>query len=130
MAEGRLPGYLSLFGSVGTLVCCALPSLLVLLGFGTTVAALLADLPWLVTVSRYKAWVFAGSGALLAANAYYVYRLAPNLRARALGCAPGDPACAGVSRPTRALLWLSVSVYLAGFLVAYVLGPLLAALDQ
>lgn len=37
--ESRLPGYLSLFASVGTLVCCALPAMLVLVGLGATVAS-------------------------------------------------------------------------------------------
>lgn len=32
-------GYLSLFTSLGTLLCCALPSLLVALGLGATVAS-------------------------------------------------------------------------------------------
>ena len=41
--EGRarraaLLNYFSLFGSFSTLICCALPSVLVLLGMGTAVA--------------------------------------------------------------------------------------------
>lgn len=53
--ESRAFGYLSLFASFGTLICCALPSLLVLLGLGATVAAFLSAAPWLVTLSRHKA---------------------------------------------------------------------------
>jgi hypothetical protein len=37
-ARSGVLGYLSLFTSLGTLLCCALPSLLVLLGLGATVA--------------------------------------------------------------------------------------------
>jgi hypothetical protein len=51
--------YVSLFTSFGTLLCCALPSLLVLLGLGATVASFLTAVPWLVTLSRHKTWVFA-----------------------------------------------------------------------
>jgi len=36
--RNTLTTYLSLFTSFATLLCCALPSLLVLLGFGATVA--------------------------------------------------------------------------------------------
>ena len=43
-----LVSYLSLFTSFGTLLCCALPSLLVLFGLGATVASFLSSLPWLV----------------------------------------------------------------------------------
>ena len=84
-------GYLSLFTSFGTLLCCALPSLLVLLGLGATVASVLSSVPWLVTLSRHKDWVFAVSGALIAANFGYVYLIAPKLQAKGAACSPDDP---------------------------------------
>src|SRR5688500_7094028 len=65
-----LLGYLGLFSSVGTLLCCALPSLLVLAGLGATVASVLASAPWLVALSRHKAWVFAASAILIVGNFY------------------------------------------------------------
>lgn len=121
--------YLSLFTSMGTLVCCALPSLLVLLGLGATVASALSAAPWLVTLSRHKAWVFAVSGALIAANFYYVYRLAPRLKAAGAAgeaCPIDDPsACGTATRVSRVVLWVSAALYLVGFSVAYVLGPIL-----
>ena len=62
LAQGRGAGgvlsYISLFTSFGTLLCCALPSLLVLLGLGATVASFLSAVPWLVVLSRHKTWVF------------------------------------------------------------------------
>lgn len=80
--ESPLLGYVSLFTSVGTLLCCALPSLLVLLGLGATVGAVLSSAPWLVTLSRHKQWVFLVSGLLIAGNFVYLYKLAPKLRAQ------------------------------------------------
>ena len=119
-------GYLSLFTSFGTLLCCALPSLFVLIGLGATVASALSAAPWLVALSKNKHWVFAVSGALIAANFAYVYWLAPRLRARAMACSPDDPAaCETASRASRVVLWLSGATYVAGFFSAYVLGPLL-----
>ena len=47
--------YLSLFTSVGTLLCCALPSLLVLFGLGATVASVLSEAPWLVALA-FSVW--------------------------------------------------------------------------
>jgi mercuric ion transport protein len=123
--QQRLLGYLSLFTSVGTLLCCALPSLLVLLGFGATVASVLATAPWLVALSRHKAWVFGTSAILIAATFYYVYRLAPRLVARNLGCAVDDPACARATRASRSLLWTSALLLLIGITVAYVLPVVL-----
>src|SRR5438874_11210764 len=88
-SRGTLLSYLSLFTSFGTLLCCALPSLLVLVGLGATVASFLSAVPWLVTLSRHKNWVFAMSGALIAANFAYTYILAPRLRLENQAC-PAD----------------------------------------
>ena len=122
----RVFGYLSLFTSLSTLLCCALPSLLVLFGLGATVASFLSVAPWLVTLSRHKAWVFAASGALIALNAIYVYRIAPRLRGELESCAPNEPsACETADRVSRAVLWTSALIYFVGFFTAYMLGPLL-----
>jgi len=127
--ESRVLAYLGLFSSVGTLFCCALPSVLVLLGLGATVASVLASAPWLVVLSRHKAWMFATSGALVAVNFYYVYRVVPRILARRGACAADDPACARASRASRVLLWLSTLLLLIGFSVAYVLPALLASVE-
>lgn len=119
-SDNRVLGYLGLFTSVGTLVCCALPSLLVLLGFGATVASTLSAAPWLVALSRHKEWVFAVAGLLIAINFYYVYSLAPRLLVAGGSCPADDPvACARATRVSRAMLWVSTVLYLAGFLVAF-----------
>src|SRR5436190_24317633 len=94
--------YLSLFTSLSTLLCCALPSLLVLLGMGATVASALSAVPWLVTLSHHKNWIFAISGLLIGGNLVYVYVVAPRLQARRLSCDRDDPrACQTASRLSR-----------------------------
>jgi len=50
---------LSLFTSVGTLLCCALPALLVTLGMGAALAGFVGAAPWVTAVSDYKGIVFA-----------------------------------------------------------------------
>ena len=127
--------FASLFTSVGTLLCCALPSLLVLLGLGATVASFLSAAPWLVALSHHKRIVFGLSGALITTNFYYTYRLAPRLQAGRLTregftCSPSDPeACAAVGRFSRVVLWLSALLWACGFFVTFVLGGILARLD-
>ena len=115
--------YVSLFSSLGTLVCCALPSLLVLFGLGATVASVLSAAPWLVSLSHHKAWVFAIAGALIAANFVYVYAVATRLRSRAQTCAPDDPACAVSTRFSKVVLWISAGIYVVGAITAFALGP-------
>lgn len=128
--EGRYLSYLGLFSSLGTLACCALPSLLVLFGFGATLASLLSSAPWLVTLSRHKGLVFGISATLIAANFYYVYRLAPRLLVRHGTCPADDPdACAKATRVSRVLLWISAATLGVGFAVAYGLPIVLRGLD-
>jgi|SRR6476661_298585 len=124
-----LLSYFSLFSSVGTLLCCALPSLLVLAGLGASVASTLSALPSLVSLSRHKPWTFGVSGVLIAASFVNMYYVAPRLRMRA--CSPESPdACEAASRFSRVLLWISCALYLAGYFVAFLLGPILARLDR
>jgi mercuric ion transport protein len=128
-ASSSLLSYFSLFTSVGTLLCCALPSLLVLAGLGASVASTLSALPWLVALSRHKQWTFAVSGVLIALSFLNMYYLAPRLRAKA--CAPDNPsACEDASKFSRVLLWVSAAIYAIGFFSAYLLGPILTKLDN
>src|ERR1035441_2375492 len=100
--RSALLSYFSLFTSLGTLLCCALPSLLVLFGLGASVASALSFMPWLVTLSRYKQWTFSVSGILIALSFVNMYYVAPRLRPAE--CSPDDPsACEDTSalRKTR-----------------------------
>lgn len=133
--ERRLPGerknlllsYLSLFTSFGTLLCCALPSLLVLLGLGATVASFLSAMPWLVTLARHKIWVFTGSGALIAGDFIYIYWLSLRVKVQGEACtiANGPTACDTATRLSRIALWVATVIYAVGFFTAYLLGPIL-----
>jgi len=125
-----LLNYLSLFTSMGTLLCCALPSLLVSLGLGATVASFLSAVPWLVAISRHKVWVFGISGILITLSFVNLYYLAPKLKRKSMVCPPGGPsACEVASRASKTILWVAASIYSFGFFVAYALGPLLERLN-
>jgi mercuric ion transport protein len=133
--RGAVWSYLSLFTSLSTLLCCALPSLLVVLGLGATVASVLTAVPWLVTLSRHKVWVFSISGILIALSFVQMYGIAPRLRGRVATCPVdqlpgGESACDTTTRVARSMLWISAAIYVLGFLVAFALGPLLSRLDQ
>ena len=123
--------YFSLFTSLSTLLCCALPSLLVLIGLGATVASVVSEIPGLVTLSHHKNWVFSIAGALIGGNFLYVYIIAPRLQARNGACDPDDPlACETASRLSRIILWCSGALYVIGLFSAYALGPLLVRFDS
>jgi hypothetical protein len=125
-----LLSYFSLFTSVSTLLCCALPSLLVLLGLGATVASALSFLPWLAMLSRHKQWTFAVSGFLIALSFLNMHYVAPRLQKRQR-CDADDPnACADTTKASRLLLWISAAIYAVGFFVAFVLGPILTRFES
>lgn len=113
---------LSLFASAATLVCCALPALLVTLGLGAALAGLVSTAPWLVALSVHKVPLFIGSGLLLAA-AGMMHR-----RSARLPC-PADPAraraCARLRRLSAAMLGLSMLLWLTGFFFAFLAAELL-----
>ena len=56
---------LSLFTSLGTLLCCALPALMVTLGMGATLAGLIGFFPYITSISDYKEYTFLVSGIFI-----------------------------------------------------------------
>jgi len=112
--------WLALFGSSGTLICCALPIILVTLGAGATVGALTSRLPFLITLSDNKLWVFVGSGLLLMLAAWLEWR--PGRQC------PTDSALAAACQTSRVwnrrVLVVSIGLWLVGFFFAFLLFPL------
>ncbi|TAK83539.1 MAG: hypothetical protein EPO20_18010 [Betaproteobacteria bacterium] len=51
--------------------------MLVTLGFGAAVAALTSSVPFLISLSEQKEWIFLGSGAVLLLAAWLVHRPGP-----------------------------------------------------
>lgn len=111
---------LTLFTSAGTLVCCALPILLVSLGMGAAVVSLTSSAPWLITLSEHKLWVFSASLVMLVLCAWFIYRPGRSC--------PTDPAlaraCQRMDLINRWIYWGSVTVWLTGFFFAFLFSPL------
>lgn len=124
VSDGRIAAWSAFAGSIATLLCCALPSLLVLLGLGTTVAAVVSSAPWLVAMSRSKEWVFAAAALLIVFSRLYQRWIVPRIAASGAACPPA------LSRATRRAWWASVLLYSLAFFVAFLLGPLLAWVDR
>ena len=56
---------LSLFASSSTLICCAIPALLVSFGAGAALASLVAIFPQIVWISEYKEIIFSVAALLM-----------------------------------------------------------------
>lgn len=113
----------ALAAAVATLLCCVVPSLLVLAGLGATVAAVSSAAPWLVSLSRHKDWVFLSAAALIVLSRVYSARITPRVVTEGATCPPV------LGRWTRRAWWLSVVLFGAGAVTVYVVGPLLLRFD-
>jgi len=112
--------FLTLFTSASTLLCCALPALLVSLGLGATLASTLNRFPQLTWISEHKPFVFSLSGFLLILGGAWLWW------ARNLPC-PADKKLADACILGRKIsYWIfgfSVLVWLTGFAFAFLLSP-------
>ncbi len=111
-----LPAYVALFTSTGTLICCALPALLVSIGAGAVMAGLIEAVPQITWLGKHKGIVFAVAGALLLLSGAWQWH------ARNLPC-PIDAEQARACAQARKIGWivwgLSVALFLVGVFFAY-----------
>lgn len=119
--KGSTLNFLTLFGSASTLICCALPALLVSLGLGAVMAGLAANVPGLVWASENKWLVFSFAGAMLGLNGFLLWqnRNAP---------CPMDPhlreACTQGRLWSKRIYFFSLSLFLIGVFFAFI-APLI-----
>jgi hypothetical protein len=116
--------WLALFAGTSTLVCCALPALLVTLGAGAALATLVSVFPQIVWLSEHKAWVFGLGAAMLALGgvAQWQQRSAPCPLDAAL-----RQACMSTRRRSARLYAASVLLFAVGGWFAFVQPLLMAA---
>lgn len=121
MFREKLVSFLALFGSTATLLCCALPALLIIVAGGATVGALLSAFPWIIPLSRHKEWIFLMAGLLLVFNG--ILHFWPKGK---VACAvTGGKGCEVAGGFTKGIFWLAVFLYGVGAFVAYPLVPIL-----
>ena len=108
---------LALFGSTSTLLCCALPALLISLGAGAVMAGLTSAIPGLMWLSAQKNVLFIAAGALLAVSSIVGWHQRP-------APCPTDPEkaanCLQLRRFNARLLTTSWLAYGCGLFFAYI----------
>ena len=117
-----IPATLALFTSVSTLICCALPALLVSVGMGAVMAGLIDAVPGITWMGANKPIVFAVAALVLTISG------ALQWRARNLPC-PIDPvkarACMRLRKISWILWWAAVSAFVIGGFFAFFAADLL-----
>ena len=108
--------FLGFFSSLGTLLCCALPALLVSLGAGAVLAGMIGFAPWLVVFSKYKLITFVTAGLLL------LLAFVMQKQSRMREC-PVDSEKATVCASSKKISWwvlyCSLVIYITGLFFAY-----------
>ena len=106
---------LSLLTSLSTLVCCALPVFLVMLGMGATLVSLISLFPWLVIISKYKLLTFTTAGLLLIFSAFIYWK--------GKNSCPVDEEQAKICKKLRLInfftLIISTIIFIFGFFFAF-----------
>lgn len=122
-APSTLPAFLSLFTSTGTLICCALPALLVSIGAGAVMAGLIEAVPQITWLGKNKELVFSIAAGMIAVAGAWQWH------ARSLPC-PVDPAqaraCTRARRISWIVWWISVGAFVIGAFFAFFAAGLLA----
>ncbi len=117
----RNANLVSLFTSSSTLLCCALPALLVSIGAGAALSSLVSNVPQLIWISEHKPLVFSLAGAMLGFAGFMQWQ------ARNAPC-PVEPDLAAICTKTRKnsfrVYCVSVLIYMVGAGFAF-LAPLL-----
>ncbi|MFZ4125182.1 MAG: hypothetical protein ACOYJ2_03820 [Rickettsiales bacterium] len=108
---------LSLFTSASTLVCCALPALLVTLGAGAALISLTSAVPQLIWISRHKIEVFSYATVMLSLSGYLLWR------ARNAPC-PTDQglakACGKQRKWNKRIYFFSLTMYAIGGFFSFI----------
>lgn len=116
----RFFSWFGLFSSFGTLLCCAIPSTLVLLGFGATMASFLGNFPQLIWLSENKGYVFGFSflmlGVSFAGQKYSQSQVCPIDK---------KEDCEKTKDWSKPLFWVSLSINVIGSFYAFILPKLL-----
>ena len=118
-------GFFTLFITSGTLICCALPIILVSFGLGAVVASLNYNIPALLFLAEHKLWILAFSALLLIFLAWLIYR--------ANQSCPRDKKlakyCETTKKWNKRIFLLSLIIWIIGFAASYLLLPLRRFLD-
>ena len=114
--------YFALFASSATLLCCALPALLVTLGFGAVMASLVSTLPVLVTLSEHKKIIFIVSALMIGVAAFMTDKR------RECPVDGNAESCSRLKALSGKILMLSAIVWGIGFFSAFILPAILTVL--
>ena len=118
----RTANFISLFASSSTLICCALPSVFIVIGAGATFASIISIFPFLIVISKYKVSITLVSLLILVFAGYI------NYKTYYLPC-PADPElgriCLQTRKRSRSIYYFSVILFTFATIFTYLIPNLI-----
>jgi len=112
-----LLSFFGLFTSISTILCCALPIILVTLGMGAVFANLTASLPFITWLAERSLYLFTIATNLLLIGGYFIF-IKPQT-------CPADKKLAEICNKTKKfnkiVWWMSVIILATSFFFKYIL---------
>lgn len=122
LVKDKIIHCLSLFASSATLLCCAIPALLIILGFGATVASIVSLAPQLIWLSERKIYVFGVALILLVISNW----VSGSNREKACEGSEGQiQVCQMTKQVSKTLLFTSGMLFLMGAVFTFILPKML-----
>jgi mercuric ion transport protein len=118
--ESLLP-FFGLFTSISTILCCALPIILVTLGMGAVFASLTASFPFINWLAQESLYLFIASSILLLLGGYFIFLKPQNCPANQKLA----KICLKTKKFNKIIWWLSVIILIISFFFKYILIHLL-----
>ena len=110
--------FVTLFFSIGTLVCCVLPFVFVSFGAGAALLGFLTLFPFLVEISNYKLQIFTISGLLIILSVLIF------VNSRTISC-PIDKemakSCKKLKRISKVMIITSLGIFSLGFVFSFLI---------
>lgn len=116
--QDKSANFLSLFASSSTLICCALPSLFVVIGAGASFASFITVFPFLIVLSQYKLYVTLFAFLIIFIAGYV------NYKTYHMPC-PADPElgrlCIKTRSRSRYVYYFSVALFIFATIFTYII---------
>ena len=118
MNKNKFLDIIALFSSSGTLICCALPSLFVVIGAGASFANLITVFPFLIVLSQYKLYITIFAFVVIVFAGYV------NYKTYYMPC-PADPElgrlCMQTRKRSRYIYYFSAALFIFATIFTYII---------
>ena len=116
--QDKSANILSLFASSSTLICCAFPSLFVVIGAGASFASLITVFLFLIVLSQYKLYITMIALVMIVCAGYV------NYKTYHMPC-PADPElgrlCMQTRKRSRYVYYISVVLFIFATIFTYII---------